>query len=124
MKFEMRYVYEFCPGEVNGSTEPPPPDIFGEIGRNMELGCWPATGTVFVEAATLDGAVRQAEAMRQGCLAINTKIGEDRFWELAYRRRPGTAVDLYSVVGFWTFREEGTAQWHHSAQPDHPIRKA
>ncbi len=112
-KFEVRVCFEFAPGQVDGVSEEPPPDLLDEKGKVLQpLGIWPQQNAK-IEAAGPDEAIaalqEQWKAENQP-IFLDERITPDRFAVLENSRRPGRD-DCTSVVAQWMARPYGRRDW-------------
>jgi hypothetical protein len=114
-RFEIRRVFEFIPGNVNGVPEAVPSDLCDAEGRQIHpLAWWPVQPFV-IESSEESAALRWADKAwlrEEQAVCLDDRIKPARFVELQSRIRPGSSDGRNtSVVGFWAVRQDdGT--WH------------
>jgi hypothetical protein len=121
-KFEVRVLFEFAPGQINGAPEEPPADLLDEKGKLFTpLGIWPQQNAK-LEAANPDDAIAKLMdkwKSESQPIFLDERITRDRFTQLENRPRPGQE-DCNSVVACWQARQFGRADWNTSYQHFRP----
>lgn len=123
-QYEVKMVWQFSPGMVEGSTEMVPKDLLDEDGHMMNLAEWPRDSLV-VDASDNVSAATEAQAKRgaTGEIYVNSKIGVERIKELTNRERPGSEGRYTSVNESWIAREQGKKDWLLVLIGTHPTLK-
>jgi hypothetical protein len=114
-RYQIRRIFEFIPGKIDGQAEALPPDFCDASGKLIQpLAWWPAK-PFEIESSEESAALRWAEkawAREERAVCLDDRIKATRFVELQDRIRPGASNPIdTSIIGFWAVREDD-GLWH------------
>jgi hypothetical protein len=110
-RYQIRRIFEFLPGKIDGRPEEVPPDLRDANGHQIRPLAWWPVQPFEIESSEESAALRWAERAwnrEERSVCLDNRIPPARFIELQDRVRPGTADtrDNTSVVSFWAVRED------------------